>query len=113
MTTLTRIIPLPYYSGRASRIVERNVRVYRKTWLMLVSGFFEPFFYLLAIGFGLGAMIGSVGGPGGSTITYGQFVAPALLATSAMNGAIYDSTFNVFFKLRYAKTYDAILATPV
>ena len=42
-----------------------------------------------------------------------MFVAPALLAPSAMNGAIYDSTFNVFFKLRYAKTYDAILSTPL
>jgi lipooligosaccharide transport system permease protein len=40
-------------------------------------------------------------------------VAPALLATSAMNGAIYDSTFNVFFLIKYAKTYDAALATPM
>ena len=113
MALLTRITPLPYYSGRGLRLVERNVMVYRRTWLVLVSGFFEPLFYLLGIGFGLGAMIGTVEGPGGQTITYGQFVAPALLATSAMNGAIYDSTFNVFFKLRYAKTYDAILATPL
>ena len=41
------------------------------------------------------------------------FVAPGLLASSAMNGAIYDSTFNIFFKLRYAKTYDAMLSTPL
>ena len=42
-----------------------------------------------------------------------MFVAPGLLASSAMNGAIYDSTFNIFFKLRYAKTYDAMLSTPL
>jgi len=87
--------------------------VYRRTWLVLVSGFFEPLFYLLGIGFGLGALIGSVPGPNGQTIPYGVFVAPGLLATSAMNGAVFESTFNVFFKLRYAKTYDAILSTPM
>ena len=44
---------------------------------------------------------------------YRDFVAPGLLAVSAMNGALYDSTFNVFFRLKYAKLYDSMLATPV
>ncbi len=61
---------------------------------------------------GIGALVGSVT-VDGQAIPYTAFVAPALLASSAMNGAIYDSTFNVFFKLNYAKTYDAILSTPV
>jgi lipooligosaccharide transport system permease protein len=114
MTTLTTRIAPPFaFGSRASRLVERNVMVYRRTWLVLVSGFFEPLFYLLGIGIGLGTLIGSVPGPDGQPLPYGVFVAPGLLATSAMNGAIYDSTFNVFFKLRYAKTYDAILSTPV
>ena len=52
-------------------------------------------------------------GPDGRAIDYTAFVAPALLAASAMNGAVYDATFNIFFKLKYAKTYDAILSTPV
>jgi lipooligosaccharide transport system permease protein len=51
--------------------------------------------------------------PGGALVSYTAFVAPALLASSAMNGAVFDATFNVFFKLKYAKTYDAVLATPV
>ncbi|HYM83686.1 MAG TPA: ABC transporter permease [Candidatus Dormibacteraeota bacterium] len=113
MTVATRILPHGLVGARASRMVERNVMVYRRTWLILVSGFFEPLFYLLGIGFGLGALIGAVPGPDGRPIPYGVFVAPGLLATSAMNGAIYESTFNVFFKLRYAKTYDAILSTPL
>ena len=46
-------------------------------------------------------------------MSYTSFVAPALLATSAMNGAIFDSTFNIFFRLKYAKLYDAALATPM
>jgi lipooligosaccharide transport system permease protein len=99
--------------GRARLIVERNLMVYRRTWLIIVSGFFEPLFYLLSIGVGIGKLVGPVIGPGGTVIPYSAFVAPALLAASAMNGAIYDSTMNVYFKLKYAKTYDAILATPI
>lgn len=106
---LLRLFPIiPFGSRRAGRLVERNVWVYRHGWLIIFSGFFEPLFYLLGIGFGLGKLVGSVNG-----LTYAQFVAPALLATAAMNGAIYDSTFNMFFKLKFAKTYDAVLSTPL
>ena len=114
MTALTRIAPpLRFGSRSAALLVERNIFVYRKTWLVLVSGFFEPLFYLLSIGIGIGGLVGTVPGPDGRPIPYELFIAPALLATSAMNGAIYDSTFNVFFKLNYEKTYDAVLATPL
>ena len=114
MAVLTRIAPpMIFGSRRASLLIERNVYVYRRTWLVIVSGFFEPLFYLLSIGLGIGGLIGSIPGPNGRPIPYELFVAPALLASSAMNGAIYDSTFNVFFKLNYEKTYDAVLATPL
>jgi lipooligosaccharide transport system permease protein len=115
VTLVTRIAPpLPFISARrAGRLVERNILSYRRQWVVLLSGFFEPVFYLFGIGYGLGTLIPNVLGPEGRPISYGLFVAPALLASSAMNGAIYDSTFNVFFKLRYAKTYDAVLATPL
>jgi lipooligosaccharide transport system permease protein len=94
-------------------LIERHARAYRHVWLVLISGVAEPLFYLLSIGVGLGHLVGLVTGPGGQPITYTEFVAPALLATSSMNGAIYDSTFNVFFLLKYAKVYDAVLATPM
>ncbi|HEV7810498.1 MAG TPA: hypothetical protein VGO64_07855, partial [Candidatus Limnocylindrales bacterium] len=100
-------------SRRARFLVERNVYVYRRTWIVLLSGFFEPLFYLGSIGFGLGGLVGSVSGPGGGPISYQLFVAPALLASAAMNGAIAEGTFNFFFKLKYNKTFDAILATPL
>jgi lipooligosaccharide transport system permease protein len=104
-------IPMPGLGAR--RLIERNVLVYRRGWMVILSGFFEPLFYLLGVGFGVGALVGGVQNPDGSTVPYQVFVAPALLAISSMNGAIYDSTINVFFKLRFAKTYDAILATPL
>ena len=100
-------------SRRSLRLIERNLYVYKHGWLVIVSGFFEPLFYLLSIGFGLGALIGTIPGPGGEPIPYQLFVAPALLATSAMNGAITESTFNFFFKLNYNKTFTSILSTPL
>jgi lipooligosaccharide transport system permease protein len=100
-------------SRRSRHLVERNLYVYRRTWIVILSGFFEPLFYLGSIGFGLGALVGSVSGPGGQPISYQLFVAPALLASAAMNGAIAEGTFNFFFKLNYNKTFDAILSTPL
>ena len=100
-------------SRRARFLVERNVYVYRHGWIVILSGFFEPLFYLGSIGFGLGALIGTVNGPGGQPIPYQLFVAPALLASAAMNGAIAEGTFNFFFKLNYNKTFEAILSTPL
>ncbi|MFI5225403.1 MAG: ABC transporter permease [Candidatus Limnocylindrales bacterium] len=108
-----RILPVGLGSRRSLLLVQRNAYVYRRTWLVIVSGFFEPLFYLLGIGFGIGGLVGTVPGPNGQPLTYAAFVAPALLAASSMNGAIYDSTINVFFKLKFAKTYDAILSTPL
>ncbi len=107
---LLRILPLHLYAGRSRVLIERSFRVYKTTWWIVVSGFFEPLFYLLALGNGLGSLVGTVDGPHGP-ISYAAFIAPGLLATSAMNGAIYDSTMNVFFKIRFAKLYDGMLAT--
>jgi lipooligosaccharide transport system permease protein len=92
-------------------IVERNVMVYRRTWMILFSGFFEPLFYLFFFVYPLQKFIGDVSFEG-ETIEYAAFVAPALLASSAMNGAFYDAT-NVFWKLRESKVYESILSTPV
>jgi lipooligosaccharide transport system permease protein len=115
-----RILPAPLLAARrgalggrgSAHLIERHARVYRRTWLVIASGFFEPLFYLLFIGVGIGALVGNLK-LGGHPVTFTSFVAPALLATSAMNGAIFDSTFNIFFRLKYAKLYDATLATPM
>jgi lipooligosaccharide transport system permease protein len=92
-------------------LIERNVMVYRRTWMILFSGFFEPLFYLFFFVYPLQTFYGDVVSDG-EALEYAAFVAPALLAASAMNGAFYDAT-NVFWKLRYGKVYDSILSTPV
>jgi lipooligosaccharide transport system permease protein len=98
---------------RSIHAIERNVLAYRHNWVVLFSGFFEPVLYLLGIGFGIGSLVRTIPLGQGHSISYAVFVAPALLASSAMNGAIYESTFNLFYKLRYAKTFDTVIATPV
>src|SRR3984957_7270156 len=108
-----RITPLALLGGRhASRVLERNILVYRRSWIFIVSGFFEPPFSLLSLGGGLAPLVGPIN-VDGREIPYTAFVAPGLLASSAMNGAMLDSTFLVFFKLKIAKTYDAMLSTPL
>ena len=119
---MSRTVARPRYGSRlyssppargSVRLIERHARVYRHMWLVFASGIAEPLFYLLSVGVGLGALVGTVPGPGGQPVPYRDFVAPGLLAASALNGAMYDSTFNVFFRLKYAKLYDAVLATPM
>jgi len=114
MTTIALRVfpPMMRDVRRPQRMVERNVVAYRRQWIILLSGFFEPLFYLLSMRVGLGDLIGDVT-VGGQVVPYDQFVAPGLMAASAMNGAVYDSTMNVFHKLKWARIYDAALATPM
>jgi lipooligosaccharide transport system permease protein len=99
--------------SKAAHVLERNFLVYRHLWILIFTGFFEPLFYLFAAQVGLGELVGNVHDGAGNPISYTVFIAPALLASSAMNGAVYESTMNIFFKLKFAKTYDAMLATPL
>lgn len=100
------------YSGRARVLIERGAYAAKSSnWLVIVSGFVEPVLYLLAFGFGIGQLIGNVTDGTGNLVTYAAFIAPALLATSAMNGAIYDATWNVFFKMHFGKVYQVMLSS--
>jgi lipooligosaccharide transport system permease protein len=108
-----RVLPPLTFRGRGPlRVYERNAVYYRTSWKIVFSGFFEPVFYLFSLGIGLDRLVPEFTW-NGQTVDYTAFVAPALLAASAMNGAVYESTMNVFFKLKHAKLYDAMLATPL
>ena len=113
-TLISRTLPPAAITGmRAQRMLERNIMVYRRAWIVVLSGFFEPVFYLFSIGIGVGQLVGEIDLADGTVVSYAAFVAPALLASSAMNGAVFESTINIFFKLKYGKIYDAVLATPM
>lgn len=100
------------WAGNPQAVVQRGLIAARSSsWVVVLSGFFEPVFYLASMGIGLGFLIGDVTTASGMQVPYAAFIAPALLAVSAMNGAVYDSTWNVFFKLNYGKLYEGMLAT--
>ncbi|CAG6393838.1 ABC transporter permease [Streptomyces cocklensis] len=102
----------PAVAGPAA-LVERNLVIYRHTWYLLLAEIFEPVLYLLSMGVGIGALVGHVPGLGDPSVGYVDFVAPGLLATAAMNGAMNETTFNIYGKLKMLHTYDSILATPL
>jgi lipooligosaccharide transport system permease protein len=103
---------MPGATSRARHVTGRNARSVRHHYAPVVTGLVEPFVYLLSVGVGIGALVGRVEVDGRSW-DYTTFVAPAMLAASAMNGAISEATFNIFAKLRWEKLYDAMIATPL
>lgn len=94
---------------QAVAVWRRNLTVYRRTWTMnILPNFFEPLLYLVGMGVGLGAYLGEeVGG-----MTYVAFITPGLLASAAMNGAVFETTYNVYVKMHFGRLYDAFLASP-
>lgn len=107
----TAIHPLPSLH-RAKKLVHHNFLAYQHHWIAFVTGFFEPFFYLVAVGFGVGQFVGAIS-YGGVQLAYASFLAPGLLAASTLNGALFDGFFSPFFRMNWEKTYDAIVSTPV
>lgn len=98
-------ISLPH----ALAVWRRNAAMYRRTWwLNILPNFFEPVLYLAAIGIGVGGYISQMGG-----MSYLQFLAPGLLCVAAMNGASFEVTYNIFVRLTFEKSYDAMLTTPI
>ena len=114
MTTIeapVQVYPRPSLS-RAGKMVRRNALAYKHYWIAFISGFFEPVFYLVAVGFGVGQFVGTI--PfGGKEIEYAAFLAPGMLGASTLNGAIFDGFFSPFFKMNWLKTYDGVITTPI
>ncbi len=93
----------------ALSVWRRNASMYRRTWKSnLLPNFFEPVFYLTAIGIGVGAYISQMGG-----LSYVEFLAPGLVCVAAMNGASFEVTYNFFVRLNFEKAYDAMLTAPL
>ncbi|TDB99878.1 ABC transporter [Micromonospora fluostatini] len=111
---LPRLVAAAGTARRSARVAGRNVTAMKLSyWLLLVSGLLEPLLYLLAIGVGVGALVGDLTLPGGQVVSYATFVAPAMLASAAMTGALAETTFNFFGKFKQLKLYDGMIATPL
>src|SRR4051794_10933566 len=111
---LPRLVSFEGTGRRAASVAERNVASLRSAyWVVMISGFLEPVLYLFSIGVGVGALIGDLPLPDGQVVGYAEFVAPAMLAASAMTGALSETTFNFFGKMKFMRLYDGMLATPV
>lgn len=99
----------------AHLILLRHLWVLRRNrpyWLV-VNGVFEPFLYLMSIGVGIGQLVTLPPGSGPPGTTYAAFVAPAMFATSAMNGAFSEAVGGVWYRLRFEKVYQSMLTTPM
>ena len=111
---LPRLIAFEGPGRRSAAVVERNFATLRSAyWVVMLTGFLEPVLYLFSIGVGVGSLVGDLTLPNGRVVTYAAFVAPAMLASSAMTGALSETTFNFFGKMKFMKLYDGMLATPV
>ncbi|WP_156837163.1 ABC transporter permease [Nesterenkonia alba] len=100
------------YSGNIRAVFQRGLAAIRNNrGILFVSGFLEPVLFLTSFGLGISPMISGVEAADGGTVSYAAFIAPALLAVAMMNGAIFDSMWNVFFKLKITKLYKSMMAT--
>ncbi len=98
-----------------ARVVEAHALVYRRTWRgSVISTFFSPVLYLLAMGIGLGSLVDAGAGQadlGG--LSYLAFLAPGLLVATAMQTGAGDGSWPVMAGIKWTKTYHATLATPI
>jgi lipooligosaccharide transport system permease protein len=91
------------------RVFYRNLMVFKRTWKAnIMFNFIEPILYLWAMGFGLGVYVTSING-----LPYLNYLAPGLIASSAMFSTAYEMTYDSFTRMNFHKTFHAMVATPV
>jgi lipooligosaccharide transport system permease protein len=110
---LTLRLGAPRQIVRPWHLVERNLLVYKRGFGVVLGGIVEPLFYIFGMGLGVGGLVGAIPLGNGQSVPYVVFVAPGILATTAMNGAIFEGTNAFFRKLKFSKTYEPLVATPM
>ena len=103
----------PQLSKRWWPVFLRNFLVWRKLAVpSLIGNIAEPLMWLLAFGYGLGALIGEVK-VDGHTMPYLLFIASGSICMSAMNAASFEALYSAFSRMHVQKTWDGILNAPV
>jgi len=103
----------PRLSMRWWPVFQRNLLVWRKLALpSLLANIGEPLLWLVAFGYGLGAMVGRVP-THGQEVPYIVFLASGSICMSAMNAASFEALYSAFSRMHVQKTWDGILNTPV
>jgi lipooligosaccharide transport system permease protein len=92
--------------------VEKHWTWYRRNWrATAVSSFLTPVLFLVALGLGFGSQVQSTALIGG--VPYLQYLAPALVVVSALQGATFESTYAIMSAFMWQKTYVGMVATPI
>ena len=90
-------------------MVRRNLDVFLRTWKVnFLPPLIEPVLYLLALGYGLGALVPDIQG-----VPYRAFIAPAILSITMMQSAFFETTYSSYVRMYYQKTWEAVVATPL
>lgn len=98
-----------YGALRWLTVWRRNARVWRKLALASVlANFGEPLLYLLALGYGLGTLVGQIDG-----LAYLSFLASGIVCSSAMVTAAFEGMYSSYTRMAVQRTWDAMLATPL
>ena len=98
----------------ALRVLEHRLMLYRRTWRgSLFNSFLSPVLFLGAMGVGLGGYVDRAGGAALGGVPYLAFLAPGLLAATAMQTAAGEATFPILAAISWVRQYQAMLATPI
>ena len=104
---------LPDISARWWPVFLRNLLVWRKLAIpSLVGNIAEPLMWLVAFGYGMGALVGELQ-VNGQTVPYILFLASGSICMSAMNAASFEALYSAFSRMHVQKTWDGIMNAPV
>src|SRR6476620_2158499 len=103
------ILRLPQLSGRFVPVWRRNLLVWRKLALASVLGnIADPLLYMLALGYGLGSLVGEVGG-----MSYVAFIGTGMVCQSAMFTSSFEGMYSAFSRMHVQRTWEAIINAPI
>src|SRR6201993_1457294 len=104
-----KLYAIPFASARFAPVWRRNLLVWKKLAIASVLGnIADPLLYMLALGYGIGALVGDVGG-----MPYIAFIGTGMVCQSAMFTASFEGMYSAFSRMHVQRTWDAIINAPI